>query len=152
MLSVKSLSTQKTIVKDDDIHLTQYTETRPQNNLYKGISPALLHYNINVAYFAGYIHMNACNIVARNTVLMTLPISPSGSEAFIYGFYSGTNSVIPFFINDKGHLLANTSFDVAQDSFIDLVGAFPILSGGGVTLKGLLSKIKHFFHREEVLA
>lgn len=144
MINAKSNSVEKNLLVDNDL-----TFTRPSistDSKVKEVSYNFLSYNSFFGVFGGYLKMHACQINANDTII-TLPVHPKWANVYLSAKVNST--VQTFYIDQYGNLKKQTEMTFEEDDYIFVNGIFPI--GGGVTLKGLLSKIKHFFHREEVL-
>lgn len=146
--NVGFLDKTKNIVTDEDLEFKKASFAVAEDSVFKDVGDNFFCHNKYLGCFSGFLVMKACTLNARNTPIVKLPVTPLFREAILTGFI--IDEPIMFVVDKDGNLTLNETKEISEDTYINVVGSFPI-SRGGVTLKGLLSKIKHFFHREEVL-
>ena len=147
MLSVKSLGNGKKLVKDTD-YKKQVLSYKPTKNLsiasiLYGANPKLASVTLILPFFIDgeiqSITCKDCYIVPYNTGAWV-------KVDHIENIHYSNNVVIFDAILQEDVDLQESACFMIQNNTGELT-----LTWGGVTLKGLLSKLKHFFFREEVL-
>lgn len=147
MLNVLSGGVTDRLVKDTD-YQKQILSYKPGKNLV--ISDVTISADTKTAsvsltlpFFVDTIpsiSFKECYIVPYDTGIWNAVKSVSNVQV--------SNNIVIFDVSIESAADINAShYFLVRNNYGELT-----LTWGGVTLKGLLSKIKHFFHREEVLA
>ena len=146
MLSVKSLGSEKNLVKDTDYKTNELVYKGSGSGLF--IARAVkngtreLYVTIPLPFFMSdvpSVSMTNCRIASDE--------DGTWKQASFSGDVIASRNVVQFKVTVSEDLNNQGSY-----YFVIPNGSTLTLTWGGVTLKGLLHKIKHFFHIEEVLA
>ena len=147
MLSVKSLGSNKNLVKDTD-YKKQVLSYKGSESIYLCRAVKQNNRDLQITFQLPFLVDEIPEISLKNCFV-------SRDEDNIW--HRASLSSNPSIMVSNNTL----QFKVEADEDIANIGSYYFLiqgtegeltlTWGGVTLKGLLSKIKHFFHREEVL-
>ena len=139
--NVGYLDQTKNVVTDEDLEFKRAGLVVSDESLFNNVGNNFLWYNKYVACFHGWLRMNECSIVGRQTIICKVPIKPMAGEGMMCGYYNdGRTSVIPI-VDSEGNLMLNNDLEVSENSFIDFIGTFPISNGGG-----LVNRLKSLIH------
>lgn len=147
--NVGFLDQTKNIVTDEDFDFQRANFPIAEETKFSNYGVSFFSYNRFMGIFASWLLMKPNATMQTGERFIKLPVVPQIAGSIILGFYN--NVVDIYYVDEDGYLVANSDITFPSVStYVYFIGSFGI-NGGGVTLKGLLAKIKHFFHKGEVL-
>lgn len=149
MLKAKSLGIDKNLTNDTDF-TPKKLEVNLNGTYFETPSNSLITYSHGLVVFGGAINAKETHTFDTDATLFTV----SKGALFPYARLIGNNDANNYhlYVNSLGEVKTYDKFTLNKGAYLTIYGSyFTNPEWGGVTLKGLLHKIKHFFHREEVL-
>lgn len=127
--NVGFLDQTKNVVTDEDLEFKKASFAVAEESVFKNVGDNFFTYNKYLGCFSGFLVMKACTLNGRNTTIVKLPVTPLFKEAILTGFIRDEPTM--FVVDKDGNLTTNETKEISENVYINIVGSFPISSGGG---------------------
>lgn len=127
--NVGFLEQTKNVVTDEDLEFKKAHFAVSEESVFKHVGYNFFMYNEYIGCFSGFLVMKACTLNARNTPIVKLPVTPLFREAILTGFIIDEPTM--FVVDKDGNLTTNETKEISENVYINIIGTFPIVRGGG---------------------
>lgn len=127
--NVGYLDQTKNIVTDEDLSFKKASFAVSEESVFKTFGDNFFTYNEYMGCFSGFLVMKACTLNGRNTPIVKLPVTPLFREAILTGFIRDEPTM--FVVDKDGNLTLNETREISENVYINIIGTFPIIGGGG---------------------